>query len=503
MNKFDIEYNKLLLQSKILIAENDNETSEDPFKKQNQNIQIQSKQTKSNSFDWISNMILPTLLGLGSASMFFGKGLFGLGSKNKFFGGWGGQAIGGLGLLALLPGLWSDKSIGQRFTGAFSKFGNGQILDGLKQLVGISPAADKVLKNGQVQANSNNNKQEAIEKRRNTYIHNIDDGEKILKYLKANGYNELSDLFVVTENISLFLIKPKYQNQIQRYGQNKVNGIIVTNQKGTRAAMFNPRDAVSTLNMKFVNYFAAACDPKINKFLQGRQLNNGLKAIRTLVSKDATPVTWFQYVQLLANGLRSMTVGGLTCLSELFSGFSSIPDIAIPLQIKQPEIVKQQEQVSSDEIAKDFASDEEAKNIKEDPILNKFDERIKNLQEDTKDIYLNMLRQSIQQANQKDPDSYIIEGKIGDKIVYYARRPDNNYLTDKIQETIYFDKLTVQKLEGSGDPELKLQNTLKAIKMPQIMKLKNPGLVLYIKPINIQYLKKVSEVLKNKFNISM
>jgi hypothetical protein len=39
--------------------------------------------------------------------------------------------------------------------------------------------------------------------------------------------------------------------------------------------------------------------------------------------------------------------------------------------------------------------------------------------------------------------------------------------------------------------------------MPQIMKMKNSGLVLYIKPINIQYLKKVSEVLKNKFNISM
>ena len=72
-------------------------------------------------------MILPSLLGLGSASMFFGKGLFGLGKNNKFFGGWGGQAIGGLGLLALLPSLWSDKSIGQRFKDGFAKMRNGQV----------------------------------------------------------------------------------------------------------------------------------------------------------------------------------------------------------------------------------------------------------------------------------------------------------------------------------------------------------------------------------------
>jgi hypothetical protein len=32
MNKFDKEYNKLLLESKLFL-ENDNETSEDPFKK--------------------------------------------------------------------------------------------------------------------------------------------------------------------------------------------------------------------------------------------------------------------------------------------------------------------------------------------------------------------------------------------------------------------------------------------------------------------------------------
>jgi hypothetical protein len=38
--------------------------------------------------------------------------------------------------------------------------------------------------------------------------------------------------------------------------------------------------------------------------------------------------------------------------------------------------------------------------------------------------------------------------------------------------------------------------------MPQIMKMKNSGLILYIKPINVQYMKKVAEVLKNKFNIS-
>jgi hypothetical protein len=72
-------------------------------------------------------MILPTLLGLGSTSLLFGQGLFGIGKKNKFFGGWGGQLLGGLGLVATLPGLWSDKSMGQRFTDAFSKFGNGQI----------------------------------------------------------------------------------------------------------------------------------------------------------------------------------------------------------------------------------------------------------------------------------------------------------------------------------------------------------------------------------------
>jgi hypothetical protein len=31
-------------------------------------------------------------------------------------------------------------------------------------------------------------------------------------------------------------------------------------------------------------------------------------------------------------------------------------------------------------------------------------------------------------------------GKIGDKIVYYARKPENNYLTDNIEETVYFTK---------------------------------------------------------------
>jgi hypothetical protein len=39
--------------------------------------------------------------------------------------------------------------------------------------------------------------------------------------------------------------------------------------------------------------------------------------------------------------------------------------------------------------------------------------------------------------------------------------------------------------------------------MPQIMKMKNSGLTLYIKSINIEYMKKVSEILKTKFNISL
>jgi hypothetical protein len=93
--------------------------------------QEQSKQAKAGSFDWISNMILPTLLGLGSVSMFFGRGLFGLGKNNKFFGGWGGQILGGLGLALILPELWSKKSFGQRLSDGLSKIGDKKILEGI------------------------------------------------------------------------------------------------------------------------------------------------------------------------------------------------------------------------------------------------------------------------------------------------------------------------------------------------------------------------------------
>jgi len=111
--------------------------------------EMSKQEKKSGSFDWLSNMILPTLLGLGSTSMLFGQGLFGIGKNNKFFGGWGGQILGGAGLLTMLPSLWSDKSVGQRLADTVAKAKSGDWLGAIKEFSGISPAADAVLRNGQ------------------------------------------------------------------------------------------------------------------------------------------------------------------------------------------------------------------------------------------------------------------------------------------------------------------------------------------------------------------
>jgi hypothetical protein len=97
----------------------------------------------------------------------------------------------------------------------------------------------------------------------------------------------------------MFLIKPKYDAEIQKYGDKLANGIIATTSKGTRAAMFKPADAVSLLNTKFINYLAAALSAPTktdngnykndgNPYLKGKSdMQAGLSALRGLISKDA------------------------------------------------------------------------------------------------------------------------------------------------------------------------------------------------------------------------
>lgn len=513
MKKFDNIYNTLINQANtyiILEAEGGTE-----IEQPSQDTKQAQQQKKSGStYDWISQLILPTLLGVGSTSLLFGQGLFGLGKTNSktgkagIFGGWGGQAIGGLGLLALLPGLWSSKGIGDRFTDSFSKLSSGNIGGFFKELAGISPAADSAIQAGQQQAAKAEESAEAIEQRKNKYINTSESGKKIFKWLERSGY-KCHNLNIINDDISCFLISPRLDNEKRKYGNKECIAVVVSTDKGAQCAMCDTNQIVSLINQKFAGELRAAFTKKQEgngfgnpNLTQSRE--RGLAALAYLSKLDSQNADQLLgKIEWLNKGLRSLDVQDLNYTEEMFGGLSKAVQIGILLELSEDQdILKEQTEGSVEDIANDLKKDESIKDMKSDPVLNKFDQKLQKIQRKIEDINIQTLMNSIDQANEKDPTAYIIEGKIGDKTYYYARKPDNNYLTDKIEETIFFDKQTVEKLEGSGDPKLKLQHTLQEIHMPQIMKMKNSGLKLYIKPINVKYLQKVSQLLK-KHNISL
>lgn len=505
MNKFDLIYNSLLQQTNkniILQAEGGTDIQ--------QPAQQSTQQASSKSFDWISNLILPTLLGAGSASMLFGKGLFGLGKSNKFFGGWGGQTLGALGLIAAVPQLWSDKSFSERFGAVFSNISNGDWGNAIKELLGISTSADQVLNNGQQQADNLASNAAEIEKRKNKYINTANSGEKIFKWLQRNNYNP-SKFTIINDDIACFLITPQYSSEKERYPDDtKTLGVVVSTNKGAQAAICSTQQIVSLINQSFAGMLRLAFikgdqqgkiegNPKLKQTCQA-----GLNNLKVLGNSNIPAKTLLDSINYFKNGLSSLNAKSLNYITELFGGMTQAVQVGLLLQLPtDQDILKEQDATTVDDIAKDFANDEQSKNLKEDPVLNKFDSDLQKIEHKLTDIRMQTLVNSIQAANEKDPTAYIIQGRYGNKKVYYARKPQNNYLTDDIKETVYFNKSEVEKLEGSGDPALKLQNTLQKINMPQIMKMKNSGLKLYIVPINIQYAKKVSEILKQKFNFTL
>lgn len=507
MKKFDNIYNDLIKQANTYtIMESEEGVQIQQPSADTKNAQAQKK--SSGTYDWISNLILPTLLGASSASLIFGQGLFGLGKKNKFFGGWGGMGLGALGGALLLPGLWSDKSFGERITGSFSKLTAGDWKGAWQEISGQSPAADAVIKNGQEQSDKLSESAEQLEKRKNKYINTSDSGQKIFKWLNRNGY-ETGNFNIINDNIACFVIKPNLNNQKKKYGQKPCIGLVISTDKGAQAVMCNTNQVISLINQKFAGELRAAFTKKEegNGFGNPELTQTNTKAIEVIEyisnAKSQDALELIGKIVWLNNGLKQLDISNLNYSEELFGGLKRALQNGLLLELPEDQdILKQQEATSVDDISNDFKNDSSAKDMKDDPTLNKFDEKLEKIQKKFQDINIQTLINSIDEANEKDPTAYIIQAKQGDKTYYYARKPDNNYLTDNIEETIYFSKDQVEKLDGSGDPKLKLQNTLQTIHMPQIMKMKNPGLKLYVKPINIQYLQKVSQVFK-KYNINL
>ena len=471
--------------------------------------QVQQSSSSSSSFDSITKSVLPILLGLSSASMLFGQGLFGIGRNNKYFGGWLGQSVGGLGALTLLPSLWSDKDLGQRLKSTIKYAKQGDFLNAFLTFIGISPAADKVLNAGKKQATSAEKQKLAIEQRRKKYIENNKSVEKIRQWLKNNQY-EIDNLNIqLTENLYCFGIIPQTETEVQAVGKNKAICLIVKSDKGFQATLNTVNDLAPLINSGYANSIEIALtagngnkadvtkNPYRSKTDQDN-IDNLLRIQNTSTSVD----NWLKSIFQLSNKLKQATKNNITISNNLFENLASNKGFVIDIPSSLQDIIKQQTEGSIQQVASDFANDQSLTNIKDDPILNKFDKGIEASISKIENIYINTLIEALNTANEEDPTAFIIQCHDGNKVMYYARKPENNYLTNNLAETIYFTKQQVQKLEGSGNLIEKLEKTLEKIHLPQIMKLKNPGIKVTIKGFNIEFTNKFYQLTK-KFKVDL
>lgn len=472
------------------------------------------KKESSSLYDNITKNILPILLGLSAVSLFFGQGIFGIGKTNKrgengIFGGWLGQTIGGLGLVTLLPSLWSKKDLSTRLKAAFDKLSEGKILEAISEFFGISSSADDVLKKGKSEAQSVSAQKTAIQERRSKYISASQDTEKIRAWMKRNDY-DIDQKIQLTENISCFGVIPRYDVQINALKTNKkVVCFLVNSSNGYQVSLNKVSEITNFIDAGYINSIKIAFtagkkeadagkpDPTKNQF---RQVNytEGINALYLLKNSSTSTDEWLSAVKIIANKLQQATKNSITITNKLFDGLQQTVKsgylIDIPSDLNS--IVDQQTEISVAQIAKDIANDDALKNAKdEDLFLNKFDKGIEAAEYKIENIYINVLLDSLNAANENDPTGFIIRCISGSNVLYYARDPEHNYLTDSIKNTVYFTKAEVEKLDGSGDLAIKLQKTLEKIHLPQVMKVKTPGLKVEIKKVNIQYSNKFSEVM--------